>query len=72
MPDYSQMVSNDIHASNPHLIPTSPREEGGGGGKGSRNNNTCINVGSIRSRVCIDVWTSSSSEIIYSSGPSVQ
>ena len=47
MPDYVKCVaSNDIHASDPHLIPTSPCGGGGGGGGGGvgcpRNNDRCI------------------------------
>ena len=40
------VASNDIHASNPHLIPTSPPGGGGGGGGGgvSRNNDRCITL----------------------------
>ena len=43
-----RVASNNIHASNPHLIPTSPQGRGV-----SRNNDRCINI-----IACISGWRS--------------
>ena len=50
------MASNDIHASNPHLIPTSPPPPPPGGGV-SRNNDRCItDLHIIASNVLMNIF----------------